>query len=128
MFVRVVLSVGDAGFRVTAEGDWSLPAIATTSDADDLKEGAAEVSHRVGVDEGIHSGVDVSEPREDWKEYFGMVDALLVTQSVADVRDEERHPTDAEDSYDDPQSLGRLLFLRHLTQFLLQRKTRPSLL
>ena len=87
-------------------GEWSVP---------------AEISGPAGIDDGIHAGIEPTEPRDDGEDAIRIVNALE-TESRQQVGDEERQPTGDEDAHDDAQRLGRLPLFGDLRQFATQRK------
>lgn len=83
-----------------------------TTTKQDLVEGAPEVPHGACVDDRVHAGIDVAEPREHRKHNVRMRDTGVSAYGKQEVRDEERHPADTEYTHDDTKRLRRFLFLR----------------
>ena len=111
--------------RAAATDAESLQLVRRQTAAEDLVEGAPEVTHRACVDDRIHARVDVAEPREHWQQDVGALDARRVAQTIENVGNEERHPADAEDAHDDAQRLSRLLFLGDFANFTTDSKFLP---
>ncbi len=86
---------------------------------------SAKISHWHGIDNGIHSGVEVSKPRKNRKQDFKPVNTLNITDGKEDVGHKEGHPTQAKHTHDDTQSLGRFLFLCQFTEFSAEGKVFP---
>lgn len=76
----------------------------------DLLERAPEVHVAPGVDDRVHGGVEVAEPRDHVDEHLGRRAARLAEREEQ-VDDEERQPADDEHAHDDAKRLGRLPLL-----------------
>ena len=78
-----------------------------------LLECLSEFSVEVGVDDGIHSRVEVSDPEEDVHHQFRCV-AVGATDGGGDVPDEEGQPAQDEGAHNDAQCFRRFVLTFHL--------------
>ena len=80
----------------------SHDSVARAAAEEDLGEGSPEIPHGHRVDDRVHPGVQIPEPRKDRKQDFRSVNALHVANPVQNVSHEERDPAQAEDAHYDP--------------------------